>query len=99
MKSFLSLFLRKLYKPHVTKLRYSAVLLDKMADNSTCNVDEISSVNCPESSEDSASLKRPLDEEDTSNKKLKTELGDKVKSIPETIPAICICHRRKCWEV
>lgn len=88
MTSFLSLFLHKIFKPHVTKLRYSAALLDKMADNSTCNIDEISSMNCPKTSEDSGSLKRSLSddikiEEDTSNKKLKTELGDKVQSIPD----------------
>lgn len=50
-----------------------------MADNNTCKVDE-NSLSGPEKSEDNGSLKRPLNDdikiEDTSNKRLKTELGD-----------------------
>lgn len=83
MPRFLSLFLCKICNLHVPKLRYSAVRrlldLDKMADDSTCKIDE-NSVSCPETSEDVGSLKRSLHDdieiEDTSNKRLKTELGD-----------------------
>ena len=83
MRPFISLFLCKVYNLHVQKLRYSAVRrlldLDKMADDNTCKIDE-NSVSCPETSEDNGSLKRPLNDdielENTSNKKLKTELGD-----------------------
>ena len=83
MPRFCSLFLCKFYNLQVPKLRYSAVRrlldLDKMADNNTCKVDE-NSLSGPEKSEDNFSLKRPLNDdikiEDTSNKRLKTELCD-----------------------
>ena len=83
MPRFVSLFLCKFYNLRVPRLRYSALRrlldLDKMADDSTCKIDE-NSVSCPETSEDNGSLKRSLNEnieiEDTSNKRLKTELGD-----------------------
>lgn len=83
MPRFVSLFLYRFYNLKVPKLRYSAVrgLLDqdKMADNNTCKVDE-NSLSSPEKSDDNGSLKRPLNDdikiEDTSNKRLKTEIGD-----------------------
>ena len=50
-----------------------------MADDSTCKIDD-NSVNCPDTSEDNGSLKRSLNDdikiEDTSNKRLKIEIGD-----------------------
>ena len=83
MPRFISLFLCKFYNLRVPRLRYSALRrlldLDKMADDSTCQIDD-NSVSFPETSEDNGSLKRSLNEdieiEDTSNKRLKTELGD-----------------------
>ena len=83
MPRFISLFLCKVYNLRVPRLRYSALrrLLDlgKMADDSTCKIDE-NSVSCPETSKDNGSLKRSLNDdikiEDTSNKRLKTELND-----------------------
>lgn len=83
MPRFISWFLCKVCNLHVSRLRYSTVrsLLDvyKMAEDSTCKIDE-NSVSCPATSEDNGSLKRSLDDdikiEDTSNKRLKTELGD-----------------------
>lgn len=84
MLRFVSLFLCKVYNLHVPRLRYSAVVrrlldLDKMADDSTCKIDE-NSVSCPETSEHNGSLKRSVNDdikiEDNSNKRLKTELGD-----------------------
>lgn len=60
------------------------LLLDKMTDNSTCKVGEIS-INSgnPEITESSGGIKRSLYddikiEDDDSNKKLKTELDCKV---------------------
>lgn len=54
-----------------------------MADDSTCKIDALideNLVSCPETSEDNGSLKRSLNDdvkiEDTSNKRLKTELVD-----------------------
>ena len=83
MPRFISLFLCKVCNLHLPRLRFSTVRrlldLDKMADDSTCKIDE-NSVSCSETLEDNGSLKRSLDDdikiEDTSNKRLKTELGD-----------------------
>lgn len=83
MPRCISLFLCKVCNLHVPRLRYSTIrrLLDlnKMADDSTCKIDD-NSVNCPDTSEDNGSLKRSLNDdikiEDTSNKRLKIEIGD-----------------------
>ena len=83
MQRFISLFLCKVCNSHEPRLRYSAVRrlldIDKMADDSTCKIYE-NSVSCTETSEDVGSLKRSLSDdikiEDTSNKRLKTELVD-----------------------
>lgn len=86
MPRFISLFLCKVCNLHVPRLRYSTVRrlldllsVDKMAEDSTCEINE-NSVSCPETSEDSGSLKRSLNDdikiEDTSNKRPKTELAD-----------------------
>ena len=96
MPRLISFFLCKVYNLHEPRLRYSAVRrlldIDKMADDSTCKVDE-NSVSCTETSEYNGSLKRSLNDdvkiEDTSNKRLKTELGDaKVKGYTSTLK----CH-------
>lgn len=83
MGKYLPSFLRKIYALAVQRIEYSAVsrLLDKMSDESTCKTDQIK-MDSPNTTAENDSLKRPLQDESTTedpaNKRMKTELGEKV---------------------